>query len=59
MLVANKTGDLVGIQHDVGIFQLPDGRRYIISMFTGDLASDLEGITTISKVSKAVYEALR
>ena len=59
VLVANKTGDLVGIQHDVGIFQLPDGRRYIISMFTGDLASDLEGITTISKVSKAVYEALR
>ena len=59
VLVANKTGDLVGIQHDVGIFQLPDGRRYIISMFTGDLASDLEGITTISKVSKAVDEARR
>ena len=58
-VIDNATGDLVGIQHDVGIFQLPDGRRYIISMFTGDLASDLEGITTISKVSKAVYEALR
>lgn len=25
VLVANKTGDLVGIQHDVGIFELPDG----------------------------------
>ncbi len=35
VLVANKTGDLVGIQHDVGIFELPDGRRYLIAMFTG------------------------
>ena len=40
VLVANKTGDLVGIQHDVGIFELPDGRRYLIAMFTGDLEND-------------------
>lgn len=59
VLVANKTGDLVGIQHDVGIFELPGNRRYIISMFTGDLESDHAGISAISKVALAVYEALR
>lgn len=59
VLVANKTGDLVGIQHDVGIFELPGKRRYIISMFTGDLARDCEGINAIAEVSLAVYEALR
>lgn len=59
VLVANKTGDLVGIQHDVGIFQLPDNRRFIISMFTGDLENDLDGISAISKVALAVYHALR
>ena len=58
VLVANKTGDLVGIQHDVGIFELPDGRRYLIAMFTGDLENDSAGIA-ISQVSLAVYQALR
>ena len=49
--MANKTGDLVGIQHDVGIFELPDGRRYLIAMFTGDLENDSAGIAAISQVS--------
>ena len=57
VLVANKTGDLVGIQHDVGIFQLPDGSRFIISMFTGDLEKDCEGISAISRVAETVYRA--
>lgn len=52
-------GDLVGIQHDVGIFELPDGRRYLIAMFTGDLENDSAGIAAISQVSLAVYQALR
>ena len=54
-----KTGDLFGIQHDVGIFTLPDRRRYVISMFTGDLADDAEGIQAVAQVSKLVYEALK
>lgn len=57
--MANKTGDLVGIQHDVGIFELLHGRRYLIAMFTGDLENDSAGIAAISQVSLAVYQALR
>jgi len=59
VLVANKTGDLTGIQHDVGVFTLPDGRRYVIAMFTGGLKSDREGIETIARVSRAVYDAVK
>ncbi len=59
VLVANKTGDLTGIQHDVGVFTLPDGRRYVIAMFTGGLASDRDGIMAIAKVSRAVYDAMK
>lgn len=59
VLVANKTGELMGIQHDVGIFTLPGGRRYVIAMFTGDLASDAAGIQTIAKLSRIVYDALK
>lgn len=56
VLVANKTGDLWKVQHDVGIFILPKGERYVISVFSQKLAEDHEGIETISKISKAVYE---
>lgn len=59
VLVANKTGELVGIQHDVGIFTLPGGRRYVIAMFTGNLKSDLQAIELIGKVSRAVYDSLK
>ena len=59
VLVANKTGELMGLQHDVGIFTLPGGRRYVIAMFTGDLADDTEGIQTIGKLSRIVYEAMK
>lgn len=59
VLVANKTGDLTGIQHDVGFFTLPDGRRYVIAMFTGGLESDRCGIEAIARVSRAVYDAVK
>ena len=59
VLVANKTGELVGIQHDVGIFTLPGGRRYVIAMFTGNLKSDLQAIELIGKLSRAVYDSLK
>lgn len=59
VLVANKTGELMGLQHDVGIFTLPGGRRYVIAMFTGDLADDTEGILTIGKLSRVVYDAMK
>ena len=37
-----------------GHLELPDGRRYLIAMFTGDLENDSAGIAAISQVSLAV-----
>lgn len=59
VLVANKTGDLFGIQHDVGIFTLPDDSKYVISVFTGHLEKDCDGINAIAEISKAVYDAFK
>lgn len=59
VLVANKTGELVGIQHDVGIFTLPGGHRYIIAMFTKSSGHDLQAIQLIGNISLAVYNALK
>jgi beta-lactamase class A len=50
-LVSHKTGDaLNGGQHDVGIVESPDGKRYVVSVFT-------TGVSTrnVAGISKAVY----
>ena len=59
VLVANKTGDLPQTEHDVGIFTLPDGRRYVIAMLTGEAESAEEAVAAIADVSKIVYDAMR
>lgn len=59
VMVANKTGDLTGIQHDTGIFLLPDGRKYVIAAFSSNLQNDGEGILALARVSEAVYNALK
>ena len=47
------------IDIEKGIFELPDHRRYTISMFTKDMESDQEGMALIAEVSKAVYLAMK
>lgn len=55
VLVANKTGDLWQTQNDVAICILPDGRKYILTICTGELTHGVEGIEIIAKLSKSVY----
>lgn len=59
VLVANKTGELVGLQHDVGVFTLPDGRRYVIAALTADLEDDQQGVQIISQLSRVIYDAMK
>lgn len=58
VMVANKTGDLDRVQHDIGIFILPGNNYYVLTMFTSNLSKDSEGIRAIGEVSKAVYEEM-
>ena len=59
VLVANKTGDFYQVEHDVGIFTLPDGRKYIIAMLTGEVQDAKEAIGTIADVSRIVYNTFK
>lgn len=54
--IAHKTGDLDFLEHDVGVFFLPD-RTYILAILTNKLASNAVGVKTINEVSRVVYEA--
>ncbi len=56
VIVANKTGDLWKVQHDVGIFILPGKEKYVLAIYSQKLDEDSEGIEAISKISKVIYE---
>lgn len=55
LAIANKTGTLSGIEHDAGILYLP-GAPYIISIMTGNLAANYEGILLTASIGKIIYE---
>lgn len=54
--VAHKTGSITNVQHDSGIIYLPDGRSYILVVLSKDLQSNGDGIKTIAKISKIIYD---
>lgn len=56
VVIAHKTGELERTQHDVGIFFLPDGKKYVLAIYTSDLKSEEEGIDIIAKISKVIYD---
>lgn len=57
VVVAHKTGDLDGLEHDAGIIFLP-GRPYILVVLTADLAANSAGVEAIARISEVVYRAL-
>lgn len=57
VLVAHKTGSITGVQHDSGIVYLPDGRKYVLVVLSKNLKSAQEGIQTIAKISKLIYDS--
>lgn len=56
-IIAHKTGDLPNLEHDAGIFFLPD-RTYILVVLTDQLVTNSAGIETIGRISEVVYRSL-
>lgn len=57
VVIAHKTGELSGLNHDIGIFYL-ENIHYLIGIFTTDGKDDLVGKRTIGRISKLVYDNL-
>ncbi len=55
-VVQHKIGTLGGVEHDVGLVQTHNGRRYAAVFFSSDLPSNAAGIATIAEASRIVYE---
>jgi beta-lactamase class A len=54
-IIAHKTGELSGLNHDIGIVYL-ENVNYLIGVFTTDGKNDLDGKRTIGKISKLAYD---
>lgn len=56
--VAHKTGSITGVQHDVGIVYLPDGRKYVLVLLSKGLEDEKAGIAALARVSETFYNAV-
>jgi beta-lactamase class A len=54
-VVAHKVGSLTGVEHDVGIVWLPDGRPYVVVLMSTALPSNAVGVTTLAEASRIIY----
>lgn len=53
--VAHKSGELVGLRHDVGIVYAPRS-QFVVVALTSDLADHQEAAKSIARISKIAYD---
>jgi len=56
VIVAHKTGVIIGVEHDAAIVRLPDGTEYVLVMLSKNLESAEDGRSVIAEVSKMIYD---
>ena len=59
VMVSHKTGSNPGLVHDVGIFELPGHRRYVVAAYTRNFPTVAEANVFINKVSLAIYNGMK
>lgn len=56
VVVAHKTGSIIGVQHDSGIVILPNGRRYSLVILSKGLKDEAAAIKSMATVSRMIYD---
>jgi beta-lactamase class A len=54
--VWHKTGAVEGLEHDVGIVQVPSGRRYILVIMSETSSGNQTSIDAIAAASRLIYD---
>lgn len=54
--VAHKTGWITGVNHDVGLVQLPDGRQYVLVLLSKNAEDRDAVLDTFADISNLVYQ---
>src|SRR5699024_6360338 len=55
IMIAHKTGEITGVEHDVGIFTY-DEKTVYTAVLTSDWEYNYEGQQTISQIGKRIME---
>lgn len=56
--IAHKTGDIGGLIGDVGLIDMPSGKRYALTVLVKRSFNDDEAYDLVQKVSRTVYQYL-
>jgi len=54
--VAHKTGWITGVNHDVGIVDLPDDRRYVLVLLSKEAESRDDVLATFADISRSIFD---
>jgi beta-lactamase class A len=54
--VAHKTGWITGVNHDVGIVELPDGQRYVLVLLSKEAEDRQAVLDAFAEISRLVYD---
>ncbi len=57
-IISHKTGELKGLNHDIGIFSV-NSIDYLLGIFTTDGENDYIGKETIGRLGKIIYESTK
>ncbi|NJL40395.1 MAG: serine hydrolase [Leptolyngbyaceae cyanobacterium SM1_4_3] len=57
-IVAHKTGDIESLVGDVGVIDMPSGRRYLAAVMVRRPTNDERAQELIREISRATYEYL-
>lgn len=54
--VAHKTGNITGVEHDGGLLELPDGRRFVIVVLTRGVTDIPAARDAIARAGRRIYD---
>lgn len=57
--IAHKTGDIRSVLGDVGIIDMPSGKRYVAAVFVKRPSNDPKARELIQKISRTAYQHLK
>lgn len=56
VLVAHKTGNITGVEHDGGIVYMKNGRSYVLILLSKDIKEEAAAKEMLSGISRMVYD---
>lgn len=54
--IAHKTGNITGVEHDGGLLELPDGRRFVIVILSREVPDAAAARDTIARAARLIHD---